>query len=288
MSNTNRGSVRLWGLIMVVMTSLIACEPQVLKQERQFVREQVVGSDLIAHRVVGPEARPVHFVQSGKPDRPAIVLIHGTPGGWQHMARFLIEPDLLSRFQLISIDRSGWGQSAHRGATFKAQAEAIADVTQTLREEGAPKVFLVGHSLGASIAPRVAIDYPHQVDGLLLLAGTLSPELSSPRWYNQLAQYRVVQWFIGDALIQANREIDQLTLNVSEQADDYRAISVPVIIVQGEKDRLVNPLNAAYARATFNLDRTEIVTLKDQGHLFLFHKPQSVVQWMIALAEFPQ
>ncbi len=39
------------------------------------------------------------------------------------------------------------------------------------------KTILVGHSLGGPVIARTAMDYPDLVDGLILVGGSIDPEM---------------------------------------------------------------------------------------------------------------
>jgi pimeloyl-ACP methyl ester carboxylesterase len=43
--------------------------------------------------------------------------------------------------------------------------------------KSAKKPILVGHSLGGPVAARLAMDYPDEVGGLILVAPSIDPEL---------------------------------------------------------------------------------------------------------------
>ena len=256
---------------------LMGCEPQILKSERAFVKKHVLTEELLKSFTVSVAGVDSHYVQIGSSQQVAVVFIHGTPGSWSHFGRFLVSQALRDDFQLVSIDRPGWGESFGAGVSFEAQALQINNILLELKRRGAPKVILVGHSLGASIAPKVAIDYPQSVDGLVLLAGTLSPALSKPRWYNKAANLGLVKVFLSPVMLQANREIEALEENIKNQAAGYSTIAQPIIVIQGDSDKLVSPANSEFAQAAFNQQTTSVLTLDNKGHLFLFEDPSIVI-----------
>ncbi len=55
-----------------------------------------------------------------------------------------------------------------------------------------------------TIAVRIAMQYPEQVCGLVLVAPSLDPDLEKPRWYNKLAASPLVRWMIPNKMQLAN------------------------------------------------------------------------------------
>lgn len=137
----------------------------------------------------------------------------------------------------------------------------------------------MGHSLGASLAPQIAMDFPGLVDGLLLFAGTLDPALASPRWFNYLARLPFLSWVIGDRLHKANQEIFALKDNITKMSQRWSALQAVTFVVQGTADELVYPANIDYAAHAFPPKITTTITLDNEGHLFPMTRPDDVEQW---------
>ena len=89
---------------------------------------------------------------------PLLLLLHGT-GASTHSWRDLA-PRLAARFALVAVDLPGHGFSgpARRGAAgMTGMAEGLTALLQVL---GARPAAVVGHSAGAAIAARMALDDP--------------------------------------------------------------------------------------------------------------------------------
>lgn len=125
----------------------------------------------------------LHVVEQGA--GPPLVLIHGLGGQLQHFTHSLFER-LTGDFRLIAIDRPGAGYSTRRdddSARLAEQARAIHTFIATQKIE---KPLLVGHSLGGSVALRLALDYPGSISGLVLLS-PLTRRQEVPRSFQGLA-----------------------------------------------------------------------------------------------------
>lgn len=130
-------------------------------------------------------------------DAPVLLLLHGT-GAATHSWRALA-PALAGQFAVIAPDLPGHGFTAGRasgGATMPAMARAVAALLKALDAQPA---FIAGHSAGAAIAIRMALDgleAPRAIIGLdaaLLpfpgLAAKLFPSLARLLFVNPFAPH---------------------------------------------------------------------------------------------------
>ncbi len=114
---------------------------------RRFPR----SGELLVHR-----GAPLHFARRGA--GPPVVLVHGANGTWQDFPADLIE-DLARDHTVITLDRPGHGWSgAPRGPL--GLAENSAALLALLRAQAAAGATLVGHSYGAAVALRAALEAP--------------------------------------------------------------------------------------------------------------------------------
>ncbi len=241
----------------ILLLALGACSPPVFKSnyETQYSPE-TLDSNLQEYTLT-TEQFELRYMAIGQQDLSPVVFIHGTPGGWDTFKYILGNPRLQERFRMISIDRLGWGKSqkivadtdkeqSNVETSFEQQAAAIAEIIR--HETKDQPVILVGHSLGASIAPRVAMDFPELVKGLMLISGTLEPKLGKPRWYNNVADYWPVSSFLSSQMAQANIEIMALRTELTTMQQAWAKLQMPVTVIQGTKDRLVSPKNVHFLR----------------------------------------
>ena len=216
------------------------------------------------------------------------MFIHGTPGGWGAFHGYLQSLDLQKDFFMVSLDRPGWGNSIlpaeEIDGNFATQSSAMGKIFERFPQK---KWILVGHSLGASIAPQVAVDHNQSVVGLGLLAGSLSPKLGRPRWYNRAASTWLVSRFIGEHMRFSNREIMSLRGELSKMDIEIKNSNLAsnVIILQGAKDRLVSPKNPKYASENWsdNFKSLKVITIEDAGHFLPWRQTQAVVDLIYEL-----
>lgn len=112
----------------------------------------------------------IHVAESG--DGPAVVLIHGSGPGASGLSNFRgnIEPIAAAGFRVIAPDLIGYGASSKpTGVDYTLDLFATT-LVDALRAAGVERAHLVGNSLGGAIAIKIALDHPHLVDRLVLMA----------------------------------------------------------------------------------------------------------------------
>lgn len=229
------------------------------------------------------------YAYSGNPEKVGLLFIHGTPGGWGAFEHYLANARLQNDFFMVSIDRLGWGNSPIPGKRINGEfAPQSNSVGQLLNRYPNKKWILVGHSLGASIAPKVALDFPGNVGGLLLLAGSLKPSLGGPRWYNRAASTWLVASMIGKTMKYSNREIMGLRKQLKAMDEELksRKLYSHVTVLQGMKDKLVSPKNAAYVEEAWqnSFASLEVIALENEGHFLPWRQSPLVVELIYKLA----
>lgn len=105
-----------------------------------------------------PGAR-LHFTRDG--DGPLVVLVHGANGTTHDFPPELIH-DLARDHTVIALDRPGHGWSEAADGPL-GLAENAAALRALLESQGARHATLVGHSYGAAVALRAAIEAPELV-----------------------------------------------------------------------------------------------------------------------------
>ncbi|MFT4821634.1 MAG: pimeloyl-ACP methyl ester carboxylesterase [Candidatus Azotimanducaceae bacterium] len=224
--------------------------------------------------------------ESGRRDKQMVLFVHGTPGSWQGYVEYLQNTVLSARAHLVAMDRIGFGKSDHgRVPPFKLQAASLIRL-QSLNKSGKP-IIVVGHSLGGSLGYRMAIDYPSQIAGLLVISASVDPELGKARWYNQMASYRAINWLLPSNLMKANIEIMPLQNELQAMQPLLSGIRSRVTVIHGEQDKLVDFGNLAFATAALKGAQLNTVALADSGHFILWEEPAIVTKALIALLDAP-
>lgn len=235
------------------------------------------------HRIVTDSGRTLRLVEWVTPghadatkDRPVVLYVHGTPGGWSGARQLFAERELQRSARLLSLDRPGWGGSAEGGVepSMVAQAEAVAACLKWAASER-PAV-LVGHSLGGPVIVRAAMDYPKLVRGLVVLAGSVDPDLEKTTWYQAIGRWRIVRWMLPDALRIADQEIIDLRAELEAMLPLWSGLDLPVVIVHGEGDGLVPVGNVDFMERVLTNAEVEVHRVRKRGH-FVPWKEQALI-----------
>jgi N-formylmaleamate deformylase len=105
-------------------------------------------------------ANNLHYARMGVRSGPPVVLLHGFSDAGPCWIRFA--SDLATEYDLILPDAAGHGGSS-APTQGEALARAVTDVLGLLDALGLDQVAMVGHSMGASAAARVAAAAPERV-----------------------------------------------------------------------------------------------------------------------------
>ncbi len=106
----------------------------------------------------------IHYYRTGG-DKPALVLAHGiTDHGmcWRRVAQALEQ-----EYDVIMVDARGHGHSDAPETGYSSQDHA-ADLAGLIEGLALEKSTLIGHSMGASNAAKVAGEYPNLVSRIIL------------------------------------------------------------------------------------------------------------------------
>lgn len=253
-------------------------------------------------------------------DGPVMLLIHGT-GAATHSWRDLM-PLLAQHFTVVAPDLPGHGFTTGRppgGLSMPAMAKATAGLTTAL--ELAPEI-VVGHSAGAAIAVRMALDglvAPRGIIGLNAalmpfpgLAAKIFPTLAKMLFVNPFAPHIFAQIARGAGEVSGfltrstGSKIDKAGANfygrlfstpghcsgaITMMAEwdleslqhDLPRLQTPLLLVHGEDDAAIPASNAADAAAL--VPGARVVTLPALGHLAHEEQPGELAALIVQQAQ---
>lgn len=116
------------------------------------------------------------YVERGSPSGVPVLLLHGITDSWRSFERVL--PYLPDSIRAFAISQRGHGD-ADRPAEGYRPEDFAADIAALMHALDLGPAIVAGHSMGASIAQRFAIDHPGRTLGLVL-AGSLATWRAHP------------------------------------------------------------------------------------------------------------
>lgn len=270
------------GLVILVVVLVIAARllmPDEIKKMEETARTFSADPDADFGVIDG-----MHFARSGAPDAPVTLLfVHGSPGGWDAFARLLLDPELKARFHMIAPDRPGYGKTqpgVHVGS-MKEQARRLANLVKN--RPG--KIIWFGHSFGPPLVTRAALDFPDRVDGMILVAGAMDPALEEPKWFHQLGGTRLGRRVLSPMWDVTNQEVLDFEQGLVEMEPELERLTVPTIVIHGQKDGLARYGHVDYMRRRLTNTRPEIVTLEDGNHFILWNRFEVMKEAILRLAD---
>ena len=225
--------------------------------------------------VVGTD-RSIHYARIGADTLPTVLFIHGSPGAWDAFIGFFADSSLYSRAQLISVDRPGFGKS-ELGEPERSLSAQAADIAPLLRlSRSGQKPILVGHSLGGPVAARIAMDFPNEVGGLILVAPSIDPDLEKKEWYRPIGNVFPFRQWLPTELDVSNQEILPLKGELQQMMPLWASVRVPVIVIQGEDDPLVPPGNALFAKRVLTNAPVTLQMIPKMNHFIPWSRPDLI------------
>lgn len=208
----------------------------------------------------------LHYVATGNQQLPTLFFVHGSPGSWDAFRQYLTDSILLKKFRMIAVDRPGFGNSDFGTAEdLETQAQLLeAVVAQTAN--GKP-IILVGHSLGGPVIVKMAADAPQQFAGLVVLAGSVDPDMETAELWRALLKAKPVRYLIPGALRPSNDELWWLKADLRAMRPQLKNISCEVTIIHGTKDPLVPFGNVAFMQKSFvNARKIDVIAIENANH----------------------
>lgn len=249
---------------------------------------------------------------------PSLVLLHGT-GAATHSWRGLV-PLLAPYFSIVSLDLPGHGFTQRPPQTLLSLPGMAAGVCELLKVLDVHPDMVAGHSAGAAVMLRMALDCKMSPKGLVSLNGALKPYGgSAASWLSPLAKLlfvnpfmpRFFAWQAGnktavERLIRNTGStidaegIEQYRILVSNPdhvagalgmmanwqldplARDLRILDVPLLLVAGKNDKAIKSDDAFDVRAMTKNAKVEI--MRGLGHLAHEEAPDQVAEIILAFA----
>jgi pimeloyl-ACP methyl ester carboxylesterase len=246
----------------------------------------VIKDEIVEFRTKYPDhiqsleekGKNIRYAWSGDPKKRPILFVHGSPGSWEGWVHFLRDANLQEHFQMIAVDRPGYGgtQPGIALLSLQKQAEFVAAALK-VNQSGLPAI-LVGHSYGGPVIAQIAMSYPEKVAGLVFVASAVSPDLEQTKWYQYPATWWPIRILIPDNLRVCNEEIMPLKQELVRLLPDWPKISAKAVLIQGEDDPLVPPGNLDFLISHLRADQiVKIDRIAGLNHFIPWQRPDLIV-----------
>lgn len=201
--------------------------------------------------------------------KPTLVFVHGTPGGGHNFLEFHKDSLLVEKYNILSYDRPGFGYKDKYPSltSLKEQAKVLHQVLDSL---GLSNAVLYAHSFGGAIAIQAAIDYPEQIDKLVLVAVAVDPENEKYFWFGKLGKWKATKWMLPKVLRVSGNEKYTHEDELRKLKPQLDKVTQKVWIVHGDADGMVPFENVAFLQKELKNAEIETTVVKDGNHFLPF------------------
>jgi len=230
-----------------------------------------------------------------------VLLIQGL--GYTSEMWHRVVPALAGEFRVVTLDNRGVGRSDVPPGPYSVPMMAT-DAAAVLDAAGVESAHVYGTSMGGSIAQQLAIQSPERVRSLVLTATYCGGPSFVPvdlETYEMLAKratmapedgIRLMVPFIYDAGTPAERIEEDLairlrtyptpegylgqlaaTMSPWDGSEAIRELRIPVLVMHGESDRLVNPANSPVIAS--RIPGARLVVLPNASHIYTTDQPEA-------------
>ncbi len=236
------------------------------------------------------------YVERGARGGIPLLFVHGWQGAAAVWAPIIDE--LASRYRTIAVDVRGFAGSHAAPGPYTVDAFAN-DLSELLVALDLDPLVVVGHSMGAAIAQRFAIDRPDAVEGLVLIAPVaasgvdFSPGLEAAfratagnpekarAWLAKLT-YRPPAPEIATLLQSAAAAVPAHVALESFESwsrlsfeDEARTIETPTLVIAPGEDRPMTP-DWVRARIADLIGKSRFEVVPESGHYVVLEHPKRV------------
>ncbi|MDJ0747926.1 MAG: alpha/beta hydrolase [Woeseiaceae bacterium] len=292
---------RILTYLVIVVAALVGLMALFPEQTAKLGISAERAMSSLAYRTIVVGDETWHYLEGGPNDADVVLLIHGFGGDKDNWTRF--SKSLTGAYRVIAPDLPGFGESARHpdwDYSLPPQRERVNGFVAAL---GLEEFHLIGHSMGGHLAALYTHKYPEQVLSLALFnnAGVDVPDESdmwraladghnpliveSPEDFDRLLAFAshkrpFVPWPLKGVMARQamnNGAFNQTVFAslMSDTASNLEPvlpdIGAPALILWGEYDRITDVSSIDVMRPL--LPNTEVVIMKDTGHLPMLERP---------------
>ena len=275
-------------LILLLFTSLTGCFRRWRMNDRQIQEHFSSRAVKPTFFTIENDSLKLYVASIGSDTLPPLLLIHGAPGSWYGYLPMLDDSVLQSQFHILSVDRPGYGKSrkSRKAVTsLTKQAQWIAHALN-LNHSGKPAIVL-GRSYGAPVAARLAMLYPSRVKHLFMVSAPIDPEKEKFFWFSKWGKLPPVKLFLHRNMNLATAEKYSHIAELRQLQPLWPTLNVPVTLMQGGKDWLVDPENLDFAKKVLVGKPAEFIYLPEAGHMITKSHAELVRKMILRSAGYP-
>lgn len=239
----------------------------------------------------------LEYAEQGARGGPTLLLLHGITDSWRSFEPVL--PWLPPEWHVIALSQRGHGGSDKPRGGYRTR-DFAADAAALVRGLGLPPLVVVGHSMGAANAMRLAIDEPGLVRGLVgagafarfgdmtelvqFIRRDIAPLTNPvPRALAHGFQMDTLAAPVAPGLVETMvAESLRVPAHVwrlafdgllrDDFSDELHRIAAPTLLIHGERDGFVPAAHAQHLSRA--IGRARLSTFAGAGHAMHWEQPE--------------
>lgn len=255
--------------------------------------------------VIVTDQGPLHYqyIGTGEP----IILLHGWVNSWRIWRDSMVALSNTRKYRVYTLDFWGFGESAKtdhastepsRPSTFEIDSY-VNMVYQFMEALGMVEATILGHSMGGTVALKMALKYPERVKKVAVvgspIVGSSLNTLLRLAGFGNIAKilwaYPVIRQTILNILLNGDSDIirDMISDDIKQATmesffrsiDDLKNtdlrkelvnLNIPTLGIYGENDNIVSPKNAGWLQETTK--SAQIMLVEKSRHFPMTDHPQ--------------
>ena len=265
-----------------------------------------VKEGVMVKSIALPTGVTLQYVEQGNASGVPIVFLHGATDSWRSFDPLL--EHLPPTVHALAITARGHGHSGKPREGYR-YGDMSNDLRAFLDALHLPTAVIVGHSMGAMVAQRFAIDHPRRVAGLVLmgsfqtlhrhaliqefwdtelstLADPITPGLARDFQVSTLAREippEILDVMVNESLAVPSRVWRELFKGFLETPDFSRElgrVTAPTLIAWGDKDSYALRADQEFLQSA--IARSRLLAYPGAGHAFHWEDPRRFAADLVA------
>jgi len=290
---------KAWARADITLTS-----SRVMENANEATRLEVAPT--MVHSIALSTGVTLQYAERGSQTGVPVIFLHGVSDSWRSFKHVL--PLLPPTIRALAITARGHGDSGRppSGYAYRDMAE---DVHAFMNAMELPAAVVVGHSMGASVAQRLAIDHPSRVAGLVLVGAFATieknPEVQAfydsgvatltdpidPAFAREFQVSTLARELPAGQLETFVQESQKMPAHVWKEAfkgfletpcfcKDLNALTMPALIIWGDRDSYTRRAQQDTLQAEIRGSR--LLVYEGTGHAVHWEEPQRFVEDLVS------
>lgn len=261
-----RISIGLAVLFLISIGGIRILLGQMEKSETKLIEKYSKSTYPLKVRNQKTENYNIRWVEIGDAAKPTLFFIHGSPGSLDNFETFFNNDTLLASYQIVSVDRPGYGGS-EKGKTVESIIDQAALLEPVLDLYTQTPTVLIGWSYGGPLATAMAGMYPEKSKAMMLLASAASPEHEKIFFFNKPLSWKALSWILPSMFRVSNEEKLSHVEALKDIEHLYADINIPVVQIHGDADPIVPVANGEYVEQNLaHNPRFQWIRNKEDNH----------------------